>query len=259
MKITNTLAFGVVGLALLGAGIPALAVVPTPSFTLSNPAAPVPGTAGTGLLGQYYGTVANNETSSIDSTGDAMTYINGHSPLASFNASQINYPKTLPFLTAVDALTTFGSFLGTDAASLSDSGMAANKLAGQVIDFKGYLAVKQAGTYKIGIGSDDGSRLMLGGQTIVDNTGTHLYNVMQDNVQFMQPGLYPIEVAYYEKKGLAGVALYSNMTNDFAVPKSLLYAPSAVPSAVPEPGSVALLFGAGISGGLLLRKRRRIA
>ena len=237
------------GFGLLASGPSALAI------TFSTPAAPLLGVAGNGLTGNYYGQVANNNL--IFTTGCAMDYISENKPVATFSASGINYPGGI-FDTAWDDEVTLGAFLGKDAATLSNKKVADNKLTGQLFDFAGYVSVKTAGTYTFSLASDDGSRLLIGGKTIVNNDTSQSFTSRSAQVTFTEAGLYPLEVAYFENYGVTGIRLSSNLGGSAApVSSGLLYGAGQItPSAVPEPGSVALLIGIGTLGCGLLRKRK---
>lgn len=251
------------GLSLLASGPSAFAI------TLSNPVAASPSTVGHGLAGSYYGQVSNGQfrnghfIAPIVTTDCAMDYISENTPIATFQASEINYPGNGSSTTKDN--TTLGAFLGTDAATLSRPDVSNNALSGQLFDFKGFINVPTARTYTFSLGSDDGARLLIGGKTIVDRY--YLQNVFQPGfvsraaqVTFMEAGLYPIEVAYFENTGNTGISLSSDLNNRrpggalSPITPASLYSPAG---SVPEPGSVALLIGAGtVACGMIPRKRK---
>ena len=225
------------------------------AITLSNPVASSPATAGSGLTGRYYGQVSNNNL--IFTTDCAMDYISENKPVATFQASEINYPGP-GYDWASDSIT-LGAFLGKDAATLSKKSVADNSLTGQLFDFTGYLNVKTAGTYTFSLGSDDGSRLLIGGKTIVDNYLPQSFTTRTAPVTFKEAGLYPLEVAYFENYGDTGIRLSSDMNTVTAPigPGSFYSAAHPAPADVPEPGSVALLIGGGTVGCGLIRRKRQ--
>ncbi len=65
------------------------------------------------------------------------------------------------------------------------------------LDFKGYLRIDRAGTYRISTLSDDGSVLWLDGAKIVDNDGFHGRREQTATLK-LEPGLYPLEVGYFQ-------------------------------------------------------------
>ena len=249
MKTIKNQALALVVPSLLAFGPSAFAI------TIANPVALAPATAGSGLVGSYYGQVSNNNL--IFNTDCAVDYISNHKPVATFNASQINYPGG-GFNFAWDNIT-LGAFLGKDAATLSKKGVADNQLTGQLFDFTGYLSVKTAGKYTFSLASDDGARLTINGKTVVDNHWSQAFASQSEEVTFKEAGLYPINVAYFENWGATGIRLSSNLNESMApIAPSLFYSPASIkPNSVPEPGSVALLIGIGTLGCGLLRKRKK--
>ena len=248
MKTTNKNIAALVGLGLLAASPSALAI------TVSNPVGPSPAMAGAGLTGLYYGQVSNS--SLIFTTDCAMDYISKNKPVATFKASEINYPGP-GYDSACDSVT-LGAFLGKDAATLSKKGVSDNHLEGQLFEFTGYLNVAAAGTYNFSLGSDDGSRLLIGGKTIVDNYLPQSFTTRTAPVTFTQAGLYRLEVAYFENWGDTGIRLSSDMRSAMTpiTTGSFYSAAQIAPTDVPEPGSIALLLSAGTVGCGLIRRKK---
>ena len=248
MNIIKNQAAALTAFGLLAAGSSAFAI------TVSNPVAPSPATAGNGLTGRYYGQVSNSNL--IFTTDCAMDYISENKPVATFKASEINYPGP-GYDSACDSVT-LGAFLGKDAATLSKKSVSDNSLTGQLFDFRGYLNVQTAGKYKFSLGSDDGSRLLIGGQTIVDNRTPQSFTTRSEDLTFTNAGLYPLEVAYFENWGDTGIRLSSDMNKVMApiTSGSFYSAGQPAPTDVPEPGSIALLVGAGTVGCGLMRRKK---
>ncbi|WP_224998168.1 PA14 domain-containing protein [Cesiribacter sp. SM1] len=71
-----------------------------------------------------------------------------------------------------------------------------NNLFGFV--FEGYIEISTAGTYTFYTQSDDGSKLYINGQQIVNNDGMHALQERSGTVQ-LAAGLHPIRVTYFEK------------------------------------------------------------
>jgi predicted esterase len=71
-----------------------------------------------------------------------------------------------------------------------------NNLFGFV--FEGYIKISTAGTYTFYTASDDGSKLYINGQQIVNNDGMHGLQERSGSVQ-LTAGLHPIKVTYFEK------------------------------------------------------------
>lgn len=70
------------------------------------------------------------------------------------------------------------------------------------IVFEGYLQVDVPGNYTFFTRSDEGSRLYLEGNMVVDNDGIHAIQERSGNYSFAAPGLYPIKVEYYDQYGV---------------------------------------------------------
>ncbi len=72
--------------------------------------------------------------------------------------------------------------------------------------YEGVLVVETPGTYKFSLASDDGSRLVLDGATLIDNDGLHPTRVLSAEVE-LEAGLHPIEIRYFENTGGQTLAL----------------------------------------------------
>ena len=66
--------------------------------------------------------------------------------------------------------------------------------------YTGYVNVSQAGSYTFYTRSDDGSRLYVGGQLVVDNPGLHSPNEEAGSIG-LQPGRHNITVTFFEHTG----------------------------------------------------------
>jgi len=64
--------------------------------------------------------------------------------------------------------------------------------------FTGYIYINEPGTYQFRTVSDDGSRLVLDGRTIVENDGIHLERVVTSANQNMTAGAHSIRVDYFD-------------------------------------------------------------
>jgi len=65
--------------------------------------------------------------------------------------------------------------------------------------FRGYIEVALDGIYKFHISSDDGSRLIIDGKTVVDNDGLHGAETPETGAIAMKVGLHPVEVLYFNR------------------------------------------------------------
>jgi hexosaminidase len=66
--------------------------------------------------------------------------------------------------------------------------------------FSGFVKISVEGVYRFRLGSDDGSRFVLAGATVVDNDGLHGYVEREGAVRLL-PGVYPIEIGFFEAGG----------------------------------------------------------
>lgn len=70
--------------------------------------------------------------------------------------------------------------------------------------YTGYLEVPQTGVYRFHLTSDDGSRLELGGQTVVSNDGLHDM-IGQSGKAHLEKGLHKFTLSYFQKDGGFGL------------------------------------------------------
>lgn len=66
--------------------------------------------------------------------------------------------------------------------------------------FDGLLKVNQAGVYRLGIRSDDGSKLFVHDKLLIDNNGNH-GPITRTSWVDLQPGLHPFRIEFYEDEG----------------------------------------------------------
>ena len=89
-------------------------------------------------------------------------------------------------------------------------------------NFKGYVYIKQAGTYHIRLSSNDGSRLKLSGKTVIDNDGLHTMVDKYISLQLTE-GYYPIEVDYFRNGGKFGLIFTFQNSDKSASPVKLYH------------------------------------
>ncbi len=66
--------------------------------------------------------------------------------------------------------------------------------------FTGYVRIEQAGDYTFHLTSDDGSRLFIGAQPLIDNDGLH-GAVTQSAPVRLEAGMHALRIEYFEKGG----------------------------------------------------------
>lgn len=69
------------------------------------------------------------------------------------------------------------------------------------IKYEGFINITSTGMYRFYTLSDDGSRLYINGNLIVDNDGPHASTQQSGTINFQNTGLYPITVTYFENEG----------------------------------------------------------
>jgi alpha-L-fucosidase len=92
--------------------------------------------------------------------------------------------------------------------------------------FAGYLDVPRDGVFVLTLASDDGSRLFLGNDLIVDNDGLHSLQEKSAEVA-LSAGLHPIAVEYFERTGGAELKVFWSGPGvpKQVIPNSALYQP----------------------------------
>jgi hypothetical protein len=66
--------------------------------------------------------------------------------------------------------------------------------------FKGYIKIDKKGKYEFQTISDDGSKLLINGQPVVDNDGLHSRQAVSGNIH-LKKGMHQIEVQFFERGG----------------------------------------------------------
>ena len=74
------------------------------------------------------------------------------------------------------------------------------------VTFDSFLQITQAGDYTFFLASDDGSRLIIDGKTIIDLDGIHPESVQSKTVK-LEAGIFPIRILYFEGGGQRALKL----------------------------------------------------
>jgi hypothetical protein len=225
---------------------------------------PPQATAGTGLGGSFYfaghpsAPFATN-ANIVPNIAAANTFIAGNTPNAQFQATLFNYTGTDTSLPA--------SFLGTDGASLSPP--YTTQMYSSIYRMQGFINITsdlsipgQTGiAAQFFTNSDDGSRLLIAGQTVVDNDGQHGTQTRMGIASFTAAGVYPIEIIYFNDEynndtGGASLLVQSTIgTNDPTNPLTLPFQSVYPTNPVPEPATLALT-GLGLLSLAAVRRSR---
>ena len=100
-----------------------------------------------------------------------------------------------------DNLPDFSALAPTDEGVLSEISLSPRKrddLYG--FEFSGYIKIPVKGVYALYTESDDGSRLYIGEQVVVENDGLHAM-VEKHGLIALAAGLHPIRIVFFEKNG----------------------------------------------------------
>lgn len=171
-----------------------------------------------GLKGFFYD--RDDPAGTINSLAVADAIIASNSPSATFSSTWVDYPNGEE---AILFLPTLGELLGIDAGSLNPPGAATSEASPMVMRFTGVINVSEAmdvdptnGTIDVrfALGSDDGARLRIGGQTLISINGTGVFfDFTPEQIavaNFEAPGLYPVDIIWYDHFGGLGVAWYGS-------------------------------------------------
>lgn len=92
------------------------------------------------------------------------------------------------------------------------------------LQFKGFIKINVADTYKFTMKSDDGSRLKIAGTTVINHDGTHAASEKTGSLH-LAAGYHPIEVAYFEKAGDEILEVYyqSSSMGKVRIPDNTLF------------------------------------
>ncbi|HEY4633689.1 MAG TPA: PA14 domain-containing protein, partial [Candidatus Limnocylindrales bacterium] len=111
-----------------------------------------------------------------------------------------NYDLLAPDLTRTDAQVNFENTLGS-FPGVADADVFAARWTGQI-------RIDEPGTHTFTLASDDGSRLFINDQLVIDHGGLHGFTEKTGIFNFAQPGFYNIRVEMFENFGAAGVKLF---------------------------------------------------
>lgn len=237
------------------------------AFTFTTPTLALPANLGNGLTGQLWTNVNPN----TDTLAQAQTIIGGGVATANFRSTTIDYPVGAAGSTSVSA--TYGAVLDATAqATLDNSSVLTDDVLNTVMRFAGFFGVQSAGeVWTFHIPSDDGSAVDIQGTRVLNNDGIHGFAGPTTTVEFTTPGLYAINVLFFESQatewglefrgGLGGASPTTAITDrlytlvDYAAPDDDRL--NSIRNGIPEPGMLSLLGSALLGAFGLLRRSRR--
>lgn len=215
----------------------------------------IPMEPGTGLLGSYYKfnigylTTLNQATQLIAAASG---------PTATFTTTTVCFPNC-NVSTVVDSVTSLSGFLNGNASNLAYNVPVAQiptAIDHSAMTITGYIAIAQAGSYSFNLGSDDGARLTIGNQIVIDGGSLHSFRVDSGLAEFSTAGLYAINIQYFENSGYTGLELWASdgdgkcfvgrAAGCTGTSSSTALYSSAV-SSIAEPGTITI-FSIGLAG-----------
>jgi FlaG/FlaF family flagellin (archaellin) len=75
------------------------------------------------------------------------------------------------------------------------------------VRYTGYVEVPEDGQYTFWTGSDDGSRLTIGNEVVVDNDGAHPYEEQSGTID-LEAGTHRITVTFFERNGQESLSVF---------------------------------------------------
>ena len=106
--------------------------------------------------------------------------------------------------------------------------------------YDGWLMVPTSGIWTLSIGSDDGSKLSIGSEVVIDNDGLH--GMLTKSAQFsFEAGMYPIRLEFFENGGGAGMTFSwsgPGMTSQIIAPEYLWHGGSVSRADITRDGRV---------------------
>ncbi len=221
-----------------------------------------------GLKGFFYD--RNDPALTINSLSLADEIIASDPISATFTSTLVDYPNNAQDILFLPDV---GSLLGTDANSLEPMSTQTVEASPSVWQLTGFIEVKSefdtiVGNNTIdiefGLGSDDGSRLRIGDIDVI-SIDTIIVNFPGSTtlVQFEEPGIYSIDLVWYDHFGGLGIELSSSIPggpNSGSLGNTVGIVPTSVffqeVISVPEPTAIlGLLAVSGLSLSLKRRKR----
>ena len=122
--------------------------------------------------------------------------------------SSVDEIRTLGTVTHTDPQATIGILDGTGTPAIDDTPDAVDDYA---YIYTGFINLTESGEYLFRTTSDDGTKLFIGGQLIVENDAVQPPNPETASVT-LDAGFYPIEIQYFERGG------GSELSAEFSLP-----------------------------------------
>ena len=109
-----------------------------------------------------------------------------------------------------DRLPDFEKIEPSREEKLSRGKLISNRLAKKkdnfALLFEGVISVPNSGRYSFELASDDGSRLEVNNQRIIDHDGIHKHSPKTGGIN-LKPGSYPFKLSYFQRNGPSSLSL----------------------------------------------------
>lgn len=92
--------------------------------------------------------------------------------------------------------------------------------------FEGIIEIKEEGYYILGLESDDGAKLYIKNQLVINYDGLHSRMASQSYLMPLRKGFYPVKLEYFQKEGFADLRLKYMLPggkDPIDIPHELLY------------------------------------
>jgi len=120
--------------------------------------------------------------------------LNGQKPTVRYVCYLMDNLKRLPDLSEQQPVSTGRSY------EFSSTEVPLPRPQHVVVVFESNIRISKSGKYTFFTRSDDGSKLYIGGKTVVDNDGDHGVQEKSGKIQ-LEPGLYPIRIEWFNGGG----------------------------------------------------------
>jgi len=130
------------------------------------------------------------------------------------------------------------------------SGLTSDYKSNFVSRHTGYMYIETSGIYTLYLNSDDGSKLWINGELVINNSGLHAMRERAAMIELGQ-GYHHIRIEYFERTGWAGLILSysSDSIEKQVIPASIFYHTVNQDIHVPAKHSTQLIANIGITDG----------
>lgn len=170
-----------------------------------------------GLEALYYnfGKVRPVGTAGIDSRDIAHDFTKERAPdaVVPLDGSNIDFPPGPEGVIKPEGIS-LGEFLKSDDG-VTEGALATKMSSRNVFVFKGFIEVPKEGTFVFRVPADDGVELTIGGVSVLSHFHGGWWGPRHEwylgKAEFAEPGIYPVEVLFWDRAQEAGIEVYSDV------------------------------------------------